>query len=259
MSTVPPGTPCWVDLATPGLDEARRFYPELFGWTGRVDPEPEAGGYTVFLLSGRAVAGAGPPAVPDQEPIWSTYVATDDANLVVGRVRRAGGQVVVPPFPVFDRGRMAVFADPAGAAFSVWQPMTFGGTEMSDRPGTMSWTELVTPDPEGAKEFYGLVFGWQPYDERPGPGTYAAWRLGDRVVARMVSPPAGGSPLDGPAYWSVSFAVADADATAARAAEQGGTILVPPRPVPTGRQAVLRDPEGALFAVTTHPTPSRQG
>ena len=88
-----PGTPCWTDLATPGLDEARRFYPELFGWTGRISPEPEAGGYTVFLMDGRAVAGAGPPAAPDQVPIWSTYLATDDADLVAARVEGAGGQV----------------------------------------------------------------------------------------------------------------------------------------------------------------------
>ncbi|GGM62536.1 hypothetical protein GCM10011608_54650 [Micromonospora sonchi] len=38
MSTVPPGTACWADLATPDLADARRFYPELFGWTGRITP-----------------------------------------------------------------------------------------------------------------------------------------------------------------------------------------------------------------------------
>jgi predicted enzyme related to lactoylglutathione lyase len=146
VSTVPPGTPCWADLATPDLAEARRFYPELFGWTGRITPEPEAGGYTVFLREGRAVAGAGPPAIPDQVPIRSMYVATDDADLVAARVERAGGQVVVvPPFEVFDRGRMAVFADPASATFSVWQPMAMPGAEVFNIPGAMAWNELVTP------------------------------------------------------------------------------------------------------------------
>ncbi|MEV4462493.1 VOC family protein [Micromonospora echinofusca] len=253
MSTVPPGTPCWADLATPGLAEARRFYPELFGWTGRIDPEPEAGGYTVFLLDGRAVAGAGPPAIPDQVPIWSTYLATDDADLVAGRVERAGGQVVVPPFEVFDQGRMAVFADPAGAAFSVWQPMAMPGAEVFDVPGALTWTELVTPDPEGAKVFYELVFGWHPDDQRAGPVTYTGWRLGTRIVAGMVPPLGDGFPTDTPAYWSVYFAVADADAAAARAAELGGTILVPPQTTPAGRYAALRDPHGALFNILTRP------
>ena len=85
-------------------------------------------------------------------------------DLVAGRVERAGGQVVVPPFEVFDRGRMAVFADPAGASFSVWQPMAMAGAEVFDVPGALSWTELVTPDPESAKVFYELVFGWRPDD-----------------------------------------------------------------------------------------------
>ncbi|MEV4540499.1 VOC family protein [Micromonospora echinaurantiaca] len=249
MSTVPPGTPCWADLATPDLADARRFYPQLFGWTGRIAPEPEAGGYTVFQLDGRAVAGVGPPAIPEQVPIWSTYVATDDADLVAGRVERAGGQVVVPPFAVFDRGRMAVFADPCGAAFSVWQPMAMPGAEVLGVPGAMSWNELVTPDPDGAKVFYELVFGWHPDDQPMGSVTYTGWRLGAQIVAGMMPPLGDDFPDDSPAYWSVYFAVADADAAAARAAELGGTILVPPQDIPAGRYAALRDPQGALFNV----------
>ncbi|MER7455564.1 VOC family protein [Micromonospora sp. NPDC126480] len=252
MSTVPAGTPCWTDLATPDLTDARRFYPELFGWTGRIAPEPEAGGYTVFLLGGQAVAGAGPPAIPDQVPIWSVYFATNDADLVAGRVERAGGQVVVPPFEVFDRGRMAVFSDPAGAAFSVWQPMAMPGGEIFGVPGALTWTELVTPDPEGAKVFYELVFGWQPEDPPADPGGHTGWRLGTQIVAGM-STPLGDFPADTPAYWSVYFGAADVDATAARAAALGGEILVPPHDVPAGRYTSLRDPQGALFQTLTPP------
>ncbi|MEO3776073.1 VOC family protein [Micromonospora sp. B11E3] len=254
MSSVPPGTPCWTDLATPDLAGARRFYPELFGWTERVAPQPEAAGYTTFLRDGRAVAGAGPPATPDQVPIWSTYVATDDAGLVSTRVAEAGGQVLVAPFDVFDQGRMAVFADPAGAVFSVWQPMAHRGAEVFNVPGAMSWNELITPDPEGAKVFYELVFGWHPEEQSAEPVTYTGWRLGDRIVAGMMPPLlADDFPDDLPAYWAVYFAVADADATATRAAELGGTVLVPPRDTSQGRVAALRDPRGALFSVIALP------
>ncbi|KKK07111.1 VOC family protein [Micromonospora sp. HK10] len=249
MNGVEPGTPCWADLATPGLEDAKEFYPQLFGWTGQVSPEPAAGGYTVFRKDGRAVAGAGPPATPDQVPIWSTYVATDDADLVATRVEAAGGQVVVAPFDVFDQGRMAVLADPAGAVFSVWQPMAMRGAELFNEPGSMCWNELVTPDPERAKDFYGLVFGWHPEERAPGPMPYTGWRCGARIVAGMM-PQLEKLPADLPAYWSVYFAVADVDATAAHAAELGGTILVPPRDNPAGRSAALRDPQGALFSVT---------
>ncbi|WP_229398775.1 VOC family protein [Micromonospora okii] len=249
MSSVPPGTPCWADLATPDLADARRFYPGLFGWTDRVAPQPEAAGYTTFRCGDRSVAGAGPPATEGQVPIWSTYVATDDADLVTTRVEAAGGQVLVSPFDVFDQGRMAVFADPAGAVFSVWQPMANPGAELFDVPGAMCWNELVTPDPEGAKVFYELVFGWHPEEESADPVTYTGWRLGERIVGGMMPPLAEDFPADLPAYWTVYFAVADADAASARAAELGGTVLVPPHDTGRGRVAALRDPQGALFSV----------
>lgn len=249
MSTVAAGTPCWTDLATPDLDAARRFYPELFGWTGRIAPEPEAAGYTTFRRDGRAVAGAGPPADPDQVPVWSTYVATDDADLVTTRVEAAGGQVLVAPFDVRDAGRMAVFADPAGAVFSVWQPMRMPGAELRDAPGAMCWNELVSPDPEGAVLFYELVFGWHPEEQSSaGPG-YTGWRCGARIVAGMLPTPGSDPPADRPAYWSVFFAVADVDATAARATTLGGTILTPPRDTLLGRRTTLRDPQGARFSL----------
>ncbi len=256
MSGVEPGTPCWTDLATPGLEDAKRFYSELFGWTGRVSPEPEAGGYTVFLKDGRPVAGVGPPASPDQVPIWSTYVATDDADLVATRVEAAGGQVVVAPFDVLDQGRMAVLSDPAGAVFSVWQPMAMRGAELFNAPGAMCWNELITPDPEGARDFYALVFGWHA-EEQPGePYPYTGWRCGALIVGGMARPLAA-LPTDLPAYWSVWFAVADADASAARAAELGATVLVPPRDTPKGQLTALRDPQGALFS-TLAPRPVRR-
>ncbi|MFU8872193.1 VOC family protein [Micromonospora sp. SL4-19] len=247
MSGVEPGTPCWADLATPGLEDAKRFYQQLFGWTGRVSQDPAAAGYTVFLKDGKAVAGVGPPAAPDQVPIWSTYVATDDAELAATRVEAAGGQVVVPAFDVLDQGRMAVLSDPSGAVFSVWQPMAMRGAELFNAPGSLCWNELVTPDPEGAKEFYELVFGWHA-EEQPGePKPYTGWRCGARIVAGM-TPPLTELPTDLPAYWSVWFAVADADATAARATELGATVLVPPRDTAKGRLTALRDPGGALFS-----------
>ncbi|WDZ86308.1 VOC family protein [Micromonospora cathayae] len=254
QDTVPSGTPCWTDLATPDLADARRFYPELFGWTSHVMPQPEANGYTIFRKDGRAVAAAGPPAAPDQVPIWSTYVATDDADLAAGRVTAAGGQVFVPPFEVFDQGRMAVFSDPSGAALSVWQPMAMPGAELFDVPGAMCWNELVTPDPERAKVFYELVFGWQPENRVVDGSPYTEWRLGDRIVGGMMPPLGDGFPADLPAYWAVYFAVDDADATAAHAVRLGGEVLVPARDSEPGRWAALRDPQGALFSVIAlHP------
>ena len=63
---------------------------------------------------------------------------------------------------------MAVFADPTGAVFGIWQPGTFLGAELVNEPGALAWNELNTRDLAGAKEFYGAVFGWAFEDSDDG-------------------------------------------------------------------------------------------
>jgi predicted enzyme related to lactoylglutathione lyase len=53
-----------------------------------------------------------------------------------------------------------------------------------------------------------------------------------------------------PPHWSVTFAVDDADASAARAQELGGTLVLPPMDAGPTRIAVVRDPQGATFTVS---------
>jgi predicted enzyme related to lactoylglutathione lyase len=65
------------------------------------------------------------------------------------------------------------------------------------------------------------------------------------VVATMLPPD------DAPPHWSVDFWVHDVEATAGRAAELGGQVVVPPyEPLPGFKQAVLADPHGAGFSVS---------
>jgi len=54
----------------------------------------------------------------------------------------------------------------------------------------------------------------------------------------------------GPARWTVTFAVDDADAIAARARELGGSVLPEPQNAPWVRFAVLADPAGASFTAS---------
>lgn len=247
--TQPPGVPNWVDLGTPDLEGAKRFYAELLGWVPNVSPDPQYGGYTIFTKDGRSVAGAGTLFTPEQPPAWSTYVATDDAEEVARRVDAHGGKVLMAPFDVPEQGRMGVFTDPAGAPFGVWQGDAMSGAELFNEPGSLTWNELTTRDPDGAKAFYGAVFGWTPDDTPFGPVTYTTWRLGDRPIGGMMPMVGDDWPADLPAHWMAYFAVADTDATAAHAVELGGTISVPATNIPQGRFAVLTDPQGATFSV----------
>jgi uncharacterized protein len=249
MSKLAPGTPCWVDLGTPDLEDATRFYTALFGWTAHVSPEPEAGGYTLFRKGDSTVAGAGPLFTEGQPPAWSTYIATEDADATAQRVEAAGGRVLMAPFDVMDQGRMGVFLDQSGAPFSVWQAMAMPGADLFNETGSLSWNELTTRDPDGSKVFYNRVFGWESDDQDMGPVTYTIFRLGDRQIAGMMPMVGDAWPADLPPHWMVYFAIDDTDATAGRAGDLGGVVSVPPNDIPQGRFAVLNDPQGAVFTV----------
>ncbi len=243
----PPGTPMWVDLTSPDVQGAARFYGELFGWEAE-DLGDQAGHYHMFRKDGKQVAAASPPMNPGQPPAWTTYIATDDANATAAKVREAGGQVAMEPFDVMDAGRMAVFQDPAGAFIAVWQPGNHKGAELANEPGSFTWNELQTRDMNAAKQFYPKVFGWGVKDNAAGPMTYTEWQVNGRSIAGgMAMDPS--MPANVPPNWLVYFAVDDTDAAAAKAQQLGGRIMMPPMDSPAGRFAVLTDPAGAAFAI----------
>jgi predicted enzyme related to lactoylglutathione lyase len=245
-----PGTPSWVDLSTPDVDASGRFYGELFGWeVEAAGPAEETGGYAMFTLGGRNVAGVGPIMQEGQPTAWSTYVSTDDADAAVARGQQAGGAVMVEPMDVMDAGRMAFLAHPAGGMLGLWQPGRHTGAEVVNEPGALNWNELHTRDVDGAKAFLSAVFGWT-YDDRAfGDQTYSIFNLGDRGVGGIISMPPG-VPDEVPAYWLAYFMVADCDATVAKAQELGATSTAPAMEVEgVGRFAPLADPHGAQFAV----------
>jgi predicted enzyme related to lactoylglutathione lyase len=246
-----PGTPCWIDLSTPNQDEAAEFYGALFGWTVAEDENPEqTGGYRVAMRGDKAIGGVMKIMEEDQPPAWSTYVCVEDADATAAKAREAGGSLMFGPMDVLDYGRMALITDPAGAVLGLWQPGRNIGAGLVNEPGALSWNELNTRDPEGAKAFYGAVFGWGFEDNEMGEmGTYTSLKLGDRGIAGMLNMDERGVPAEVPPHWLVYFAVEDADAAVATARERGGSVIVEPMDTPAGRLSILTDPHGAPFAV----------
>lgn len=245
-----PGTPSWVDLATPDVDNAARFYGELFGWTteepGTVE---ETGGYRFFLSGGRKVAGVGPLMQDGQPVVWSTYFATDDVDALAERVTEFGGTSLFEPMDVMDAGRMGFFSHPAAGVFGAWQARDHKGAELVNEPVSLAWNTLITPDTEAAATFLAVVFGLGTETQILGGREYAILTLDEDGVAGLMSPPPG-MPEGMPAFWGVSFAVDDADAAAALAIERGGTMLQEPMDMPgIGRIATVTDPWGASFSV----------
>ena len=244
MTTYAPGTPSWVDLASTDVEASKRFYSELFGWATRVAEEPEAMGYTTFLKNGKAVAAVGGQMDPSLPTTWTTYFATNDVDDSVSKVEAGGGKVLMPPLDVMGYGRMAVFADPGGAAFAVWQEGTMPGAELRNESGSFGWAELMTGDPRSAKSFYPSALGVSARDIDYTEGVYTLWEVGGQAVAGMYQVTA-----DEPPRWMVYFNVDDPDAVAAKVEQLGGTVAVPPTDTPAGRFAAIGDPQGAYFSV----------
>ncbi len=150
---------------------------------------------------------------------------------------------------LLELGRMALFTDPTGAFLGIWQARDFAGAAAVNEPGSLSWNELDTRDPEAAKTFYSAVFGWEGR-ESDGEVPYTQWFLPGREdpVGGMLDM-RGRVPDEVPPHWNVYFAVADTDAAVSKAQELGGGVAMPPMDVPVGRFALLSDPSGAHFSV----------
>jgi predicted enzyme related to lactoylglutathione lyase len=267
-----PGVPCWVDTSQPDPEAAVDFYRGLFGWEFEdMMPPGSEGKYFMARLHGGDVAavgsifGSAPPLAT-----WNTYVWVDSADDTASKVTAAGGGLAMEPFDVMDSGRMAVFTDPEGAAFCVWQAKQHKGARVVNEPGALNFNDLNTRDVQQAKSFYGSVFGWQTLDlggaevwTLPGYGDYLE-RDDPDLRARMaaVHAPAGFEDVvatvnpipkdqpDTPTHWGVTFAVDDADATAATASELGGMVIVAPFDAPWVRMTALADPQGATFVAS---------
>ena len=185
----PAGTPCWIDLGVDDIGRASTFYTSLFGWDVQTGP-PEAGGYAMALKDGRPVAGIGPKQGPPGTPsVWTTYLASDDLDDTVGKIKAAGGQTIMEPMDVMDVGRMAVAADPGGAFFGVWQARAHTGVGLANEPGSLCWNENLSRAYDQNQAFYHAVFGYE-YGDMSGDGfRYATLKVGGTEVGAQALPP----------------------------------------------------------------------
>jgi predicted enzyme related to lactoylglutathione lyase len=116
-------------------------------------------------------------------------------------------------------------------------------------PGVPCWVDTQQPDPEAACRFYAGLFGWELENVMPegSGGSYSMARIGGNTAAAIGSVPDGAPPM---AMWNTYVAVADADASAAKVRDAGGSVLMDPFDVmEAGRMAVVADPEGAVFCL----------
>lgn len=121
-----PGAFCWSELNTRNSAAAKKFYPAVFDWTAHTSAG-DAMEYTEWKLNGESIAGLidMPPMVPAEvPPHWLVYFGVADTDATVASVKKLGGQVMLEGLDT-PAGRIAVMADPQGAAFAV---ISLGGS-----------------------------------------------------------------------------------------------------------------------------------
>jgi predicted enzyme related to lactoylglutathione lyase len=285
-TSYPPGVPCLIDTEQPDPEAAAEFYGRLFGWEFENKLPPGIDDkYLVASLRGFDVAAiASPTPGVTHTPTWNTYVSVADADATTVQAVALGAEALVAPVdagpPGAVAGRWAALIDPDGAHIRLWQPGYRHGAQLVNYPGAWNSSDLTTTNGDGAKAFYGALFGWQadPVDfgggeadgesfmwRRPGYGDFLAIRDPD-IKRRHADPsvPEGFSDAIGwmttvgdatsSSRWSVTFSVAGTDAVAEQAVKLGGTVVSPPADRGGGvvRIATIRDPQGAQFTVGTY-------
>lgn len=241
------GKVVWHEHVSTDSAKAKDFYTQLFGWELETFKPGEAD-YAMIKANEQTHGGFNEPE-GGAPPHWLPYVLVEDADATADKAKAAGGSAIMDPFDVPEVGRLAILKDPQGAVFALIQPAMEGDPDSPPAHGTFIWDELTTTDVDGAKSFYGDVFGWTFRDEDMGGMTYTVVKRGESDIGGLMARPEG---FDIPTHWKVYIATDDADATVAKASELGASVIVEPTDIPeVGRFAVLEDPVGAVFGILT--------
>jgi predicted enzyme related to lactoylglutathione lyase len=248
-----------VELVTPDLAVAERFYAGMFGWTYR---ELQSGttAYAEASLDGHPVAGLlhrRLPAGAQRQSAWLTFLAVADVDAARKSAVERGAKVLMEPRDVPDRGREAVLADPQGAVFALLSSTSGDPPDELPGIGEWIWSALITADPDAGAAFYQALCGYEVFESPPEEAAphflLASEGLARASANTLPSKKPGVRP-----HWLGFVRVEDAVASAAQAVLLGGRVLVEPRPDRHGgKVAVVADPLGAPFGLLEWPVENR--
>ncbi|MGW0859042.1 VOC family protein [Streptomyces sp. NPDC002690] len=219
--------------------------------------------FSVARRDGVPLAGIGGVSSAYQTAVaWLPYFAVEDADVAAGRVRERSATVAVGPLTL-NEGRGVLAADLDGAVFGLWERLTPPSPRSTPPDRSYAWLRLRTRNAFDAAIFYGGVLDWA--SGRPGSCEVSyedeevIVRCEGRPLARISSGAVEASPdpVVRP-HWQVQFLVDDVAGTAEAVSRSGGTVIAL-NEVRGGTEAVVRDPDGAVFGVTNVGSPEIAG
>jgi predicted enzyme related to lactoylglutathione lyase len=236
-----PGMIVWLDLVTPDLESAIEFYSEVFGWRFVLSEHrdyAEVSHEGVMLGSCALYSGDGDVGR------WLISISAKDVDGAAAEVARRGGEVLVPPEDVQNRGRYTLVRDAEGAMCMLLHAT---GGDPAERPPALNqwmWAELWSRDPDRAAAFYGAVVGYRsrPVVDREGESRLVMGR-GGKARAGVVRLP---WPEVQP-NWVPYLLVDDVPRVLDLVREHGGSVVLAGESDP--KAALVADREGAVFGI----------
>ena len=244
-----PGKLIWVELVTPDLAAAERFYGGIFGWTFR-DIRTGDTHYAIAKVGDAPIAGLlQRPAQPDRrQAAWLPFLSVSNVQEAGQRVIEHGGKELKPPRAYPLRGKQAIYSDPQGAVFAVLDSHSGDPPDVLAAPGELIWGAVMARDPDSAAAFYQNVFGYEVF-ELPSDARGEHLLLATENYARASVNPLPQA-TDAQPHWVGFVRVTDVAHAADAAKTFGGRVLVEPhQDRHGGTVALVADPAGAAIGV----------
>ncbi len=250
-----PGKLIFVELVTPDLAAAKKFYAGLFGWNFQ-DFQTKGKQYAEALLDGSPVAGLFQRDMPPgakRQPAWLSFFSVGDVKAARDVALENGAKVLFGPRNLPLRGEEAVLSDPQGAVFAVLKSSSGDPQDFLATPGEWIWCSLITKDPDTGAAFYQKLFDYEVFELPAKPGSqHLLLSSGGYARASVNSLPVN-RPEAFP-HWLNFIRVVDAVKVAEKAVSLGGRVLVEPHiDRQGGKIAVIADPQGAVFGLLEWP------
>lgn len=245
-----PGKVVWVDLVTPDLDAAKRFYSGLFGWTFQ-DVHTGQKDFVLALLGDRPVGGLvrRSPSGENRQPHWLTFIAVRDVAEAERQALSHGGKVLSKTRDYPQRGRQEILEDPQGAVFAVLESKNGDPADFVAEPGDWIWSSLITSDANAGGAFYQSLFDYEIFD-LTGDDDRQHLLLASDGYARASANQIPADRAKRRPHWLNFVRVTSVKDMAAKAVALGGRVLVEPHPDRSGDMvALVADPSGAPFGL----------
>ncbi|MBS1088057.1 VOC family protein [Gluconobacter wancherniae] len=250
-----PGKITYAQLTTPDLEQAKKFYGQLFGWTFK-DMNVSHGRYAQVMVAGQNIASVVERPLPHSsaqlQPIWLPFISTADATLLAGQAKTWGGKIMFKPHDIPGLGKETIIQDPQGGLFAALQSSSGDpiDTEGPVTSGAWIWNSLLTPSPGNSAGFYQKLFSYR-IEKDVETKSKDGYLLESQSFARAtINPLPPHLPSDTQARWINFIQVDNVAQSAEQARKLGGKVLVEPHMDHNNSMiAIIADPAGAVLGI----------